>query len=358
MPTAACKRLSHDWHLRLQEQAVRDHIPLCGTLELTYRCNLNCVHCYCNEPVTSKAAEQELSTAQWFNTIDQIADLGGLWLLFTGGECLLRNDFKEIWLHAKKKGLLLTLFTNATLINEELAQFLSDWPPYSVEVTLYGATPTTCDKVTRSTNSLSASLAGIKHLCQKGLRPKLKTMVLRQNVTELAAMQIIAQDMNLEFRYDAQPHARPDSDATSVERVRLRPDQVAALDRVDSKRWQAWKDFAATIVPGRGLQSLFPCSAGLSNFHITPSGSLQLCGMIPDLAWDLKHGSFDVGWNHALPHLRAATTIDSSQCQTCAHFDLCNQCPGWSMVEHNHLLKPVNFLCQVTKERARLLAAS
>lgn len=357
MPTSEETRLSHDWHLRLQKQAIRDHIPISGTLELTYRCNLNCIHCYCNEPVASKSAKEELTTAEWCATIDQIADLGGLWLLFTGGECLLRHDFTEIWIHAKKKGLLLTLFTNGTLISSDLAQFLSDWPPYSVEVTLYGATEATCASVTRTPNSLTACLRGITHLCQHGIRPKLKTMVLRHNLSELNAMRAIANQFGLEFRFDAQPHARPGAEFSAIENVRLSPDQVAALDQNDSQRWQAWRDFAATIVQDCGKREIFPCSAGLSSFHITPSGRLQLCGMVPDLAWDLRHGSFPQGWNHALPQLREST-VDSTPCLACEHFDLCNQCPGWSTVEHNHLLKPVDFLCQVTKERARLLAAA
>lgn len=357
MPAASDTCLSHDWHLRLQQQAVTDHIPLSGTLELTYRCNLNCIHCYCNEPATSRGAEQELTTAEWCATIDQIADLGGLWLLFTGGECLLRPDFKELWIHAKKRGLLLTLFTNGTLITSELAQFLRDWPPYSVEVTIYGSTPATCLSVTRTPNSLAACLAGIDYLCQQGIKPKLKTMILRHNHTELNAIQSIAERLGLEFRFDAQPHARPGASPGSVESFRLSPDQVADLDRDDCIRWQAWQDFAATIVPKSGSRTLFPCSAGLSTFHITPYGSLQLCGMIPDLAWDLRNGSFHEGWHHALPQHREAT-VEVSQCFTCEHFDLCNQCPGWSTVEHNHLLKPVEFLCQVTKARAKLLTAS
>jgi len=347
---------SHAWHLSLQDQAVREHIPLCGTLELTYRCNLNCLHCYCNEPA-AVAREQELATAEWCAIIDQIAELGGLWLLVTGGECLLRHDFKELWIHAKKRGLLLTLFTNGTRITAELAQFLGHWPPYSVEVTLYGATEATSAAVTRTRGSLSAALAGIEYLCQQGIRPKLKTMVLRQNHAELAAMKAIAERLGLEFRFDAQPHARPGAERDAMAEFRLCPEQVAALDRNDPGRWQALCDFTAGRSTDQDPPPLFSCSAGLSSYHITPSGSLQLCGMIPALAWDLRRGSFTDGWRHALPRLRQ-TPVEASPCLVCEDFALCNQCPGWSTVEHNQLLKPVDFLCQVTKERARLLAAA
>lgn len=344
----------------LQERAVRERIPLSGTLELTHRCNLNCIHCYCNEPAASPMAGQELSCREWCAIIDQIAAAGCLWLLFTGGECLLRPDFPEIWVHAKERGLLLTLFTNATLITPTIADLLAQWPPYRVEVTLYGATPATSERVTRSRGGWEGCWQGVELLRQRGIRPVLKTMVLRQNVDELPAMRLAAEGLGLEFRFDALPHARParESDGVMAE-VRLSPQEVAELDRNDPQRWQAWQEFAATLGPRRtddGEAELFPCSAGLSSFHITPYGSLQLCGMVPDLAWDLRRGPFDQGWVEAIPRLRSAT-VASSPCLACDLLDLCNQCPGWSVVEHHQLLTPVEFLCRVTKERARMLAA-
>jgi MoaA/NifB/PqqE/SkfB family radical SAM enzyme len=89
---------------RLNKQIVAERIPVSGSFELTFRCNLRCAHCYCNLPLNDQdTIEKELATEEVFNILDQIAEAGCLWLLITGGEPLLRKDFLEIYTYAKKK---------------------------------------------------------------------------------------------------------------------------------------------------------------------------------------------------------------------------------------------------------------
>ena len=73
---------------RAMSRAARHLIPFQVTLELTYRCNLRCKHCYIDEP-----AEGELSLTEWKGALDQLASAGSLYLLITGGEPLARSDF-------------------------------------------------------------------------------------------------------------------------------------------------------------------------------------------------------------------------------------------------------------------------
>jgi len=134
---------------RLYNNAVAKRIPITGSFELTFRCNLSCAHCYCNLPPNDQdTIEKELSTEEVFNILDQIAEAGCLWLLITGGEPLLRPDFFEVYTYAKKKGFIITLFTNGTLITPEIADYLVQWPPFKVEITLYGVTSETHESVT------------------------------------------------------------------------------------------------------------------------------------------------------------------------------------------------------------------
>ena len=100
-------------------------MPVNGTIEVTHRCPLECAHCYNNLPVgDADARRRELSAAELCRIIDEIADAGGLWLLFTGGEIFARKDFLEIYTHAKQRGLLITLFTNGTQITAAIADHL------------------------------------------------------------------------------------------------------------------------------------------------------------------------------------------------------------------------------------------
>jgi len=129
------------WSLRLHKNGVARRTPLNGTIEVTRRCNLSCAHCYTNLPVGArKAKERELSTKEHSRLIDEMAESGCLWLLFTGGEIFVREDFLDIYSHAKERGLIVTLFTNGTLITPEIADYLAEWRPFSIEVTLYGRT--------------------------------------------------------------------------------------------------------------------------------------------------------------------------------------------------------------------------
>ena len=149
-----------------QEQLARlagRRYPFSGSFELTERCNLRCGHCYINQPAGSRAARaRELTTSQVTGILDQIADAGCLYLLLTGGEALLRPDFEEIYLYAKRKGLLLTLFTNGTLLTPRLADFLAEWRPYALEITVYGATQDIYERVTGVPGSYAACMRGIE----------------------------------------------------------------------------------------------------------------------------------------------------------------------------------------------------
>ena len=130
--------------------------------EITARCNLKCRHCYINLPAGDRRAkERELSLAEIERIADEAVSLGAVWCLLSGGEPLLREDFREIYLMLKRKGLLLSIFTNATLITDEHVRLFKDYPPRGIEVTVYGATEATYEKVTRKSGSFRAFRKGL-----------------------------------------------------------------------------------------------------------------------------------------------------------------------------------------------------
>ncbi len=163
--------------------------PMSFDVELTARCNLNCRHCYINRPAGDAEAEsRELTAAEIERIAGEAAGLGSVWCLLTGGEPLLRRDFFDVYLMLKKKGLLLSLFTNAALVREEHAAFLKKYPPRAVEVTVYGVTRETYEAVTRVPGSYRAFRTGLDLLLEAGLPVRLKAMALRSNREELGAI--------------------------------------------------------------------------------------------------------------------------------------------------------------------------
>ncbi|MBN1668473.1 MAG: radical SAM protein, partial [Anaerolineales bacterium] len=121
---------------RLTQKADQARLPIAGSLELNLRCNLRCKHCYVSHGHGGIPGEVELSRAEIERLLGELAEAGTLWLLLTGGEPLLRRDFPEIYLAARRQGMLLTVFTNGTLITPRKADFFAEWRPFSLEISL------------------------------------------------------------------------------------------------------------------------------------------------------------------------------------------------------------------------------
>ncbi len=197
---------------------------------------------------------------------------GALWLFFTGGEPLLRPDFGDIYLAAKRAGLLITLFTNGTLITPETADFLHDLRPFAVEITVYGLTQATYEQVTRAPGSHERCFRAIDLLLDRGVPLVLKTSVMTLNVHELWDLQQWAESLGVTFRFDAVINARLDGGKNPVD-VRLAPKEVAALDLKDDRRMSEWREFVKKyLAPPPDPELLFHCGAGLNNFHVDAYG--------------------------------------------------------------------------------------
>ena len=184
---------------KLHKEAAKKRLSVNGSLAFTYRCNLACSHCY----GVVEPGKKELSTHEVFLVLDEMADAGCLWLLLTGGEPLLREDFLDIYFYAKRKGFIVTLFTNGTLLTKEIADTLKSYPPFVVEVTLYGATRQVYERVTGVVGSFDKCVSGIDLLLNRGISLKLKATLTTVNKEELVDIEAFAKKKtNTVFRYD------------------------------------------------------------------------------------------------------------------------------------------------------------
>ena len=248
---------------RLQATLDEQRTPLSGSIEVTERCNLRCVHCYINQPAGDAAARaRELSLDEWCGLLDQMADEGCLWLLLTGGEPFLRPDFLDLYLHAKKLGMLVTIFTNGTTITPRIADTMAEWRPSGIEITLYGSTEETYERVTGVPGSYARCMAGIELLLARDLPLKLKSMVLTLNRHEVWEMKAYAEGLGLEYRFDPALNLRLDGDGGAAQ-FRIPPREVLALDLADEKRTVEWKEFCEKFwgAPPQP-EYLYQCGAG------------------------------------------------------------------------------------------------
>lgn len=345
-----------DFSARLHASSAESRIPVNATLELTYRCNNRCVHCYCSLPAADpEALRNEMGTSEVKALLDQLADMGSLWLLITGGEPLLREDFGEIYLHARKRGFIVTLFTNGTILDRETVELLRRCPPFAVEITLYGATRQTYERLTGNAGSFDRCMAGIRAIVGAGISLRLKTMALTINRHEIGAMDSLAKELGCEFRFDPVLHRRIDNrDHSDPERYRLAPEEVVRLDRMFPKRMEEYRKFCDRFLgtPG-GSDRLYQCGAGAGSIHITPYGYASGCSLMLKDTFSLKERSLKWIWEEGIPSVTGQKKSFSLPCDTCYLSNLCGQCPPWSLLENGDVKKEVAYLCKIAKMREK-----
>jgi radical SAM protein with 4Fe4S-binding SPASM domain len=338
----------------LQVEARR--LPISGTLETTFRCNLDCVHCYVNQPAGDRAAqEKELSTDRAKRLIDEIAEAGGLNLLLTGGEVLVRPDFPEVYLHALRRGLRVTVFTNGTLVTDRIADLFDEYRPAGVEITLYGMSRETYERVTRVPGSFARCLEGIRKLVARRVPLKLKAMALTWNVEEIPRMRAFARELGLPFAHDTLLNGRVDCGANRRHELQLPPEKAVALDLEDPDTMRRYRFALAGYEAGAepaDTEHLYTCGAGLIAFTVDPTGQLQLCQTSRRSGYDLGSGTFAQGWNEHLPALRAKTWQTGSVCRRCSLISFCGSCAGANELEHGDPEAAVAQFCEITHLRS------
>ncbi|RMG04148.1 MAG: radical SAM protein, partial [Nitrospirae bacterium] len=278
---------------RFREKTQKDRVPISGSIELTKRCNLRCVHCY-NGSLRYNTKD-ELSTEEWKEILEQITGAGCLFLLITGGEPLIRPDFSEIYTHAKKLGLIVTIFTNGTLITKEHIELFREFPPSLIDITLYGAREETYEAITGIKGSYRKCLKGIEDIMDANLHLKLKTVILRENQDEFEEIREFAKSRGLGFRSDPCITASLDGDLTPIDH-RPDPERAVKAEFSDPAVVENWREFFRKQPKEVRLKKLYGCGAGRTSFHISSTGILTPCLMTTSFSYDLKKGAFTEGW--------------------------------------------------------------
>jgi radical SAM protein with 4Fe4S-binding SPASM domain len=324
--------------------------PIQGGIDITSRCNLRCAHCYIQG--TSPKEEHELTYDEIRRIFDQIADEGCVWMFITGGEPLLRPDFIDIYRYAKRKGFLITLFTNGTLLTPEIADLLQAEKPFKIEISLYGMTAATYERVTGVPGSFARCLHGIDLLIERKLPLQLKSVALTLNKHEVRDMQQYAEKLGVDFRFDPMINNRLDG-STMPANVRLSPPEILELDLADEVRACSWRKLCDSHWQAAGDDRLYVCGAGINIFHVTAAGDLAECVIGRQTNYNLLQGTFHEGFYEAIPsRVLAQRRTRFSECQSCPMISLCSNCPSWAELECGDPEARVDWLCQVAHLRA------
>jgi radical SAM protein with 4Fe4S-binding SPASM domain len=345
-------------HLHAKQMGKR--APVEVSIEVTRRCPLECQHCYNNLPMAdAEARAQEMTLEEHVRLLDELVQAGCFWLLYTGGEIFARKDFLAIYTEAKKRGFLVTLFTNGTMINERIADYLAEWRPFSIEITLYGATRQTYETLTQIPGSYDRCMKGIRLLLDRGLPLKLKTVPTTINRHEVYEMKRMAEeDFGVEFKFDPLINPRIDCSQAPMA-VRLSPEEVVSLDFQDTQRRGEWLRIvtkeAAMPLTSQVETKRYTCGGGMYGCAIDPTGEMTICVLSHQQGYSLRSGGFLEGWNGRMLEIRNQERQRPTICDRCRIRSLCSMCAANGELENGDAESPVDFLCQVAHLRAYAL---
>lgn len=353
---------------RIFAAAWRKRIPVSGGFELTARCNLGCVMCYLRKaPGDSAAMCQELTGAQWLELAQQARDQGLLYALLTGGEIFLHPDFKMIYEGMSRMGLLITLYTNGTLITPEVADWLSLNPPQCVSISMYGASPETYQRITGQGDGYQRVLRAVELLQQRKIQVELKTTWVEGNQEDFKALFEYAFSRGI--RFGIVNYVFPTRETCGGDPVgnRLDAAKLAEFEKnAEEYIGRRLMELTGKEHPGirifnpdeevfehpEEVNGAFFCDAGATSFWITWDGGMVPCGVMSEPKVDVKLQSFDAAWTE----LKAATrrVPDCQQCLDCEMMEACLSCPARLHSETGAFDKPAPYLCAYAGKRIEM----
>ena len=332
-----------DRRARILDDAGRRAIPLDVSLELTHHCNFRCKHCYIPDFLTPDL----LSTERVLHLLDELVEMGTMYLTLTGGELFLRRDWLEIATRARRLGFALRLFSNGALIDDEIADAIV--PLHSaVEISLYAMDADIFDELTQRPGSFAKTIRGIERLRR----------------TRRAGDAEDADDAEQRRRGARRGRVRPSASAPSFGRPppswRRRTATQSTLDQrisLDRLREHLHETFSGPTtgchVPAR-LRTMSPadprydgpmCAAASRYCNVTSSGDVMACNILPGSGGNLRDQSFREIWEHSpwLNEVRSIRRTDLHTCGDCDRLSYCGRCHAMALVEDGDLYGPSTF---------------
>ena len=342
---------SGEFFRELRQHALREGVPVAVAIAPTYRCNFDCVHCFSR---SSADPASELSRDTWLRLLDEMAECGCLFLLITGGEPLLRPDFGDLYRHARERGMIVTVFTNASLLNESHIRLFKEYPPRLVEVSVYGLSGPVHREVTGVAGEAEGCREAILALHRAGVRLALKTVPMKANQGEFEDIRGWAHSLGVPFRYDSCIMPRLDGGREPVAQ-RLPVAEGVDLEFSDPRRLRQWQEVHRRGPMAGGGGPLYRCSAGRTLAFVGPDGALHPCVAATHRAYRAAGVSFTESWREMHREMASLKTREDSACARCDKFLYCAPCVAFRHLDAGGEELACEYLCQWGETRRRQL---
>ncbi|MCX5698161.1 MAG: radical SAM protein [Candidatus Omnitrophica bacterium] len=336
-------------------------LPLEGIIDLAYRCNNNCRHCWLRIPPDAVEKRDELTFEEIKRIVDEAKKLGCRRWSISGGEPMLRPDFADIFGYITANFASYSINTNGTLITPKIARLMKK--KGTKMVALYGATKDVHDHITRNPGSFEAAMRGFRYLKEAGAGFTVQLIPMKDNYHQFQDMVKLSESLSKHYRVGAAwlylSACADKKRNTQIIRQRLAPKEVVELDKPDLsyEEWNKQENNGCHQAANNGY--LFSsCINNRRDFHIDPYGEMTFCCFIKDPAmrYNLRKGSFQDGWDNFIPSLAVKVRITEEYKKNCGSCDLradCRLCPVYAYLEHGRFAAKINYLCEVAKENKK-----
>lgn len=353
----------------LLSQAAKRREPAAGTFELTARCNLSCKMCYIhNLSCDKELRKDELSTAQWCDIARQVQETGTLPLLITGGEPTLRPDFGEIYYECVKRGMLLSINSNGTLLNDEHFALFAKHKPLRMNISLYGMSPEIYESLCGNGSAFERVTANIRRLRELNVAVKLNFSATPYNYRDMAAAKEFADSVGsiihfASYMFPPVRSAKPCADPVR----RFTPEEAAEVN-IDWIRTNTTPEYFAEecrkhaeMPPPSQEECTYDgpqgarCRAGRCSYWITYKGDLLPCGLIPALSASVTELGFREAWDRVSKEFCDISMPKG--CLTCPDYKRCEVCPAIVWAENESFDKVPQYICDKNRQYHTRLAA-
>ncbi len=322
-------------------------------MELTNRCNLHCLHCYTDPLNKPNYFSKEMTTTEVKNILDQIADHGILWVNFTGGECLARADFFDIYDYASQKGFILSIFSNGTTLNEKTVLRFKKNPPFFIEISVHSVHAKAFDAFTQVPGSFQKFLKGLHLLREHQIPFRLKTKAMNWNQQEIPEIRRFVESYGLKFSYTTNLYPRLDGDLGPT-RMRLSPAEIKTLDN-EQKTWRDDEESCQLISEWIGppeSDKVYRCACATNTIHINAWGELGTCTFEYEKRVSLRKVPLSEAIDQVFSYVRSLSFEKETPCRRCEVHAFCERSATSFQRETGDRENPVPHFCDVAYDRA------
>jgi AdoMet-dependent heme synthase len=337
----------------MHDKALKLGQPLSVHLDVTYRCNERCVHCYLDHD-----DHGEMTTAEISDVLTQLADAGVFFLALSGGEVFLRPDFFQIVEHARKLLFNVKIKTNATMIREKEAARLRQLGVEQIQISVYSHRSEVHDAITKLPGSLNRTIRAIRFLKSQGLKVGISNVLMAGSFFDQQGVMELARDLGVTYTLDPTITPKMDGD-TSILDLRIPNSELKQIFHNQQLVGNVEEFCAPPPPPGEDVMNGFPCSAGHTACYISPYGDVFPCVQFPLPSGNLRRQKFIDIWRDSpqLNDVRSVRARDLPTCSTCSHVGTCTRCPGLAYTEGN-MRGPSTADCEKSFQRTGIPSAN